>query len=66
MQEAHFENRVYFFKLISKTKEEVVIQSYNTIYTFRKQGDKWVNHANRMNMVPGLINAVIETVFKEA
>lgn len=66
MQEAHFENRIYFFKLISKSKEEVVINSYNTLYTFRKTGDTWMNHSNRMNMIQGLINAVIAEVFKEA
>ncbi|MEX6688013.1 hypothetical protein QTN47_10935 [Danxiaibacter flavus] len=65
MQEAHFENRIYYFKLISKSKDEVVINAYNTVYTFRKNGDTWMNHSNRMNMVQGLINAVIAEVFKE-
>ena len=65
MQEAHFENRIYYFKLISKSKDEVVINSYNTVYTFRKQGEVWKNHSNKMNMIQGLINAVIAEVFKE-
>jgi hypothetical protein len=61
---AYFENREYFYTLKSKSPTEIVISMYSTAYTFIKnKDDKWVNHLNnRNNMVPGLINAVVEAV----
>lgn len=61
--EAHFENRVYYFIVVNKGNEEISINMYGTPYTFLKKDQGWLNHpGNKMNMVQGLINAVIETV----
>jgi len=64
-QEAHFENRIYFFKLLKNDRDEVKITMYNTEYVFRKEDGKWINHANKMNMNAGLIAEVIKVVKKE-
>lgn len=61
--EAHYENRIYFFLVKSKSPEEVSIDMYGTPYTFTKKAGKWSNKiGNKMNMVTGLIDAVITTV----
>lgn len=65
---AHFENREYFFVLLGKrpadrtaaAAEEVQIDMYGTLYVFIKRDGKWVNKSgNKMNMIGGLIEAVI-------
>ncbi|MBN9296002.1 MAG: hypothetical protein J0I41_03275 [Filimonas sp.] len=60
--EAHFENRIYFFKLVSKTKDEIKVEMYSTPYTLVKQEDKWRNHNNKMNLTQGLVDAVVKAV----
>lgn len=61
--EAHYENRIYFFLVKSKSTEEVSIDMYGTPYTFTKKTGKWLNKTgNKMNMGNGLIDAVITTV----
>ena len=58
--EAHFENRIYFFVVKSKNPDEVSIDMYGTPYTFIKKAGKWENRiGNKMNMVSGLIDAVV-------
>jgi hypothetical protein len=60
---AHFENRIYYFYVTAKEPAEVIISMYGTRYMFIKKEDKWVNHVNnKMNMVVGLINAVLTTL----
>ncbi|RXK81321.1 hypothetical protein [Filimonas effusa] len=60
--EAHFENRIYFFIVKNKSSDEVSIDMYGTPYTFIKKAGKWENRTgNKMNMVSGLIDAVIAT-----
>lgn len=70
---AHFENREYFFKVIkqipadrdNETSEELHIDMYGTVYIFIKSNGQWQNkRGNRMNMVRGLIEAVITAVQK--
>lgn len=61
--EAHHENRVYYFKVISKKPDEVIIDMYTTIYTLVKNEGKWANGTgNKMNLVQGLVEAVIKAV----
>jgi len=63
--EAHFENRIYFFKALKNEKEEVKINMYNTEYVFRKEDGKWINHQNKMNMNVNLIAEVIRVLKNE-
>lgn len=61
--EAHYENRIYFFTVTAKTATEISIDMYTTPYTFIKTEKGWENRmGNKMNMVPGLIEAVIKAV----
>lgn len=69
---AHYQFRTYFFQLLNKSKTEFSITMYNTHYTFilapnvENPGEEtpWKNHAsNKMDMVPGLIAAVVEVVY---
>lgn len=60
---AHYENRTYFFKIVNKSADEISIDMYGTAYTFVKKNTQWANKTgNKMNMVQGLIDAVILTV----
>lgn len=61
--EAHYENRVYFFVVEKKDPTEISINMYGTPYTFVKTDKGWVNRfGNKMHMVQGLVDAVIEVV----
>jgi len=61
--EAPYENRVYYFNIISHDARQVSINMYSTLYIFVKAGDSWENHPNnKNNMVPGLIDSVIHVV----
>lgn len=61
--EAHFENRVYYFTLTSKTPEKISISMYSTDYTFVKTEKGWENAtSNKNQMAGGLIRAVVETL----
>lgn len=64
---AHFENREYFYTLISKSPTEVKVRLYSTDYLLIKDKEgKWVNHHSSRNaMSAGLIQAVIEAVDPE-
>lgn len=65
--EAHFENRIYYFQLVSKAENEIKITMYNTPYTFVKKDDVWMNSSlNAMNMNKDLIAVVVNTVSGEA
>ncbi|BAV05286.1 hypothetical protein SAMN05421788_105254 [Filimonas lacunae] len=58
--EAHYENRVYFFTIVSKKADEVAIMMYGTSYILVKVNGEWRNKiGNKMNLVPGLVDAVI-------
>ncbi|GGH73670.1 hypothetical protein HNQ91_003702 [Filimonas zeae] len=62
--EAHFENRIYFFVIEKKEPNELTVNLYGTQYTFEKTDKGWMNKkGNRMNMVPGLIKAVVNTAY---
>lgn len=61
--EAHFENRVYYFVVTSKTPEKISISMYSTAYTFIRTDKGWENAvANKNLMVQGLVDAVIGTL----
>ncbi|PSK93858.1 hypothetical protein [Taibaiella chishuiensis] len=65
---AHFENREYFYSVESKSPTEIIAILYSTRYHLIKtKEDKWVNHpSNKNSMAPGLINALVEAINKEA
>lgn len=64
--EAHFENRIYFFVIEKKEAGEITVNLYGTQYTFEKTEKGWMNKkGNKMNMVPGLIQAVIDTAYAQ-
>ncbi|HEY0298804.1 MAG TPA: hypothetical protein VGB84_06250 [Arachidicoccus sp.] len=61
--EAHFENRIYFFDIISKDKNEVVVELYKMTYTFVKVDGRWRNHVNnRMVMRQELLEVIVGLV----
>lgn len=63
--EAHFENRTYYFTLLSKTDNEIRIEMYNTLYVISKSGNGWENHVNnRFNLNPRLITVLADTITK--
>lgn len=62
-QEAHYENRIYYFRLIHKTDKQVTVNLYSTEYTFIKTEKGWLNApSNNNEMVEGLINSLIRTI----
>lgn len=61
--EAHFENRIYYFYLLSIKEKDVRITMYNTRYIFQLKEGEWVNsNLNFMNMSPKLMNVVLKVL----
>lgn len=57
-------NMEFFFTLLSKNEDEIVIEMYNTVYSLVKKGAVWVNkHDNKMSMSEELAEAIVKTVF---
>jgi hypothetical protein len=60
---AHYDNRIYYFYVMAKTENELMITMYSTPYTFIKKDGVWRNHLNnKMNMIQPLIDAVVAAV----
>ncbi len=61
--EAHYENRTYYFYLISKSPNKISINAYSTEYTFLKTEKGWENAPTNKNMMAyGLIAVMIQVV----
>lgn len=53
----------FFFTLLSKSQDEIVIEMYNTQYRLVKNADAWINkHDNKMSMSEDLAEAVVKAV----
>jgi hypothetical protein len=60
---AHTENRTYYFYIVNRKDNELVITMYNTNYMLIKDGDGWKNApGNYFSMAQHLIEAVIAAV----
>lgn len=58
--EATFENRVYYFNIVSKSPEKLVVNMYSTEYTFLLRETGWENAGTNKNiMIQGLVDAVV-------
>lgn len=61
--QAHYENRIYYFNLIKKDAERVVVNLYSTEYALEKKDGTWQNAvSNKNNLSDGLLSAVLRTI----
>ncbi|WP_158825870.1 hypothetical protein [Mucilaginibacter lacusdianchii] len=61
--EAHYDDRVYYFTVVEKSPQKIVIEMYKAPYIFLQQDGVWRNDvANQLQMVDGLIAAVVKAI----
>ena len=61
--EAHYDDRVYYFTVVEQSPQKVIIEMYKAPYVFLNKDGVWVNDtANQLQMVDGLIAAVVKAI----